>query len=144
MDRDALDEARLDLDELESSPHLGRRAFLIGGLATGAALSAPINYAAMARSKRIPLAKHVKFPQGVASGFPYPKGTILWTRASGLKKTARLKLAVAKDRHFKHTVLEKTVTARSNRDFTALPAATGLKPCREAVSRHLHVLPGAT
>jgi alkaline phosphatase D len=131
MDRDALDEARLDLDELESSPHLGRRAFLIGGLATGAALSAPINYAAMARSKRIPLAKHVKFPQGVASGFPYPKGTILWTRASGLKKTARLKLAVAKDRHFKHTVLEKTVTARSDRDFTARTRVNGLKPDRE-------------
>ena len=61
-------------------------AFLIGGLATGAALSAPINYAAMARSKRIPLAKQVTFPQGVASGFPYPKGTILWTRAEGLRR----------------------------------------------------------
>ena len=85
----------------------------------------------MARSKRIPLAKQVKFPQGVASGFPYPKGTILWTRAEGLKKTARLKLEVAKDRHFKNTVLEKTVTARSDRDFTARTRIGGLKPARE-------------
>ena len=131
MDRDSIEEVRLDLDELEGSPRLGRRAFLIGGLATGAALSAPINYAAMARSKRIPLAKQVKFPQGVASGFPYPKGTILWTRAEGLKKTARLKLEVAKDRHFKNIVLEKTVTARSDRDFTARTRIGGLKPARE-------------
>jgi alkaline phosphatase D len=128
MDRDALDEARLDLDELESSPHLGRRAFLIGGLATGAALSAPLNYAAMARSKRVPLAKHVRFPQGVASGFPYPKGTILWTRAEGLKHSARLKLEVAKDRHFKNTVLEKTVTARADRDFTVRTRIKHLRP----------------
>jgi alkaline phosphatase D len=131
MDRDLIDDARLDLDELESSPALGRRAFLIGGLATGAALSAPINYAAAARSKRIPLAKHVGFPQGIASGFPYPKGTILWTRAEGLKKSARLKVAVAKDRHFKNTVLEKTVTARSDRDFTARTRVNGLKPDHE-------------
>jgi alkaline phosphatase D len=131
MDRDALDDARLDLDELESSPGLGRRAFLLGGLATGAALSAPINYAAMARSKRIPLAKHVRFPQGVASGFPYPRGTILWTRAEGLKKSARLKLEVAKDRHFKNTVIEKTVTARADRDFTARARVNGLRPHHE-------------
>ena len=114
----------LDLEELESSPRLGRRAFLIGGLATGAALSAPVNYAALARSKRIPLAKHVKFPQGIASGFPYPRGTILWTRAEGLKKSARLKLEVAKDRHFKNTVLEKTVTARATATSPPGPGST--------------------
>jgi alkaline phosphatase D len=131
MDREALEDARLDLDELESSPRLGRRAFLVGGLATGAALSAPINYAAIARSKRIPLAKQVKFPQGVAAGFPYPKGTILWTRAEGLKRTARLKLEVAKDRHFKNTVIEKTVTARSDRDFTTRTRVKGLRPDHE-------------
>jgi alkaline phosphatase D len=131
MDRDSIDDARLDLDELESSPGLGRRAFLIGGLATGAALSAPVNYAALARNRRLPLAKHVKFPQGIASGFPYPRGTILWTRAEGLKKSAKLKLAVAKDRHFKNTVLEKTVTARSDRDFTARARVNGLRPDHE-------------
>src|SRR5262249_24658664 len=128
MDRELIEEARLDLDELQGSPRLGRRAFLMGGLATGAALSAPVNYAALARSKRIPLAKQVRFPQGVASGFPYPRGTILWTRAQGLKQSARLKLAVATDRHFKNTALEKTVTARADRDFTARTRITGLKP----------------
>jgi alkaline phosphatase D len=131
MDRDSIDDARLDLDELESSPGLGRRAFLIGGLATGAALTAPVNYAALARSKRLPLAKHVRFPQGVASGFPYPRGTILWTRAEGLKRSARLKLEVAKDRHFKNTVVEKTVTARRDRDFTARTRVNGLRPDHE-------------
>jgi alkaline phosphatase D len=131
MDRDSIDEARLDLDELEGSPRLGRRAFLIGGLATGAALSAPVNYAAMARGKRLPLAKHVTFPQGIASGFPYPRGTILWTRVEGLRKSARLQLEVAKDRHFKNVVVQKTATARADRDFTARTRVNGLRPHHE-------------
>ena len=131
MDRDSIDEGQLDLDELESSPGLGRRAFLIGGLAAGAALSAPVNYAALARGKRLPLAKEVRFPQGIASGFPYPRGTILWTRVEGIKKSARLKVEVAKDRHFKNVVIEKTATARADRDFTARTRVKGLKPHHE-------------
>jgi alkaline phosphatase D len=131
MDRDAFEDARLDLDSLEAEPRLGRRQFLIAGLATGAALTALPNYAAIARRRRIPVAKQGTFPLGVASGFPYPKGTILWTQVGGLKRTSRLTLQVAKDRQFKNLVLERSVTARKERDFTVRARVRHLKPGRK-------------
>jgi len=131
MDLETFEDSRADLESLDDSHRLGRRSFLIGALATGAALAAPVNYAALARKRRFPLAKHVKFPQGIAAGFPYPRGTILWTRVSGIKRSARLKLAVARDRHFKNVVLEKSVTAHRDRDFSARTRVKGLKPDHE-------------
>ena len=53
---------------------LRRREFLIGGAGAGIALAGPLNYAAMARSLRVPAATHGKFAHGVAAGFPSPKG----------------------------------------------------------------------
>ena len=38
---------------------------------------------------------------------------------------------MAKDRHFKNVVLEKTVTARKERDFTARTRVRGLHPAHE-------------
>ena len=131
MDLEIFEDERFDFEALESEPKLGRRQFLIAGLATGAAATALPNYAAMARNRRIPVAKSGTFPLGVASGFPYPKGTILWTQLGGAKRTSRLKLQVAKDSDFKHVVLEKTVTARKERDFTARTRVRDLKPSQE-------------
>ena len=131
MDLEIFEDERFDFEALESEPKLGRRQFLIAGLATGAAVTALPNYAAMARNRRIPVAKSGTFPLGVASGFPYPKGTILWTQLGGAKRTSRLKLQVAKDSDFKHVVLEKTVTARKERDFTARTRVRDLKPSQE-------------
>ena len=64
----------VDLESLDGSHTLGRRSFLIGALATGAAVSAPLNYAARARARAVPLAKDGTFKLGVASGFPRPRG----------------------------------------------------------------------
>ena len=44
----------VDLESLDGSHTLGRRSFLIGALATGAAASAPLNYAARARARPCP------------------------------------------------------------------------------------------
>ncbi len=131
MDLETFDDARLDLESLDSEPRLGRRQFLLAGLATGIAATALPNYAAIARKRRIPIAKSGTFPLGVAAGFPYPKGTILWTKLGHAKRTTRLQLQVAKDRDFKNVVLEKTVTARKDRDFTARTRVRGLRPAHE-------------
>jgi alkaline phosphatase D len=131
MDLEIFEDERFDFEALDSEPKLGRRQFLIAGLATGAAVTALPNYAAMARNRRVPVAKSGTFPLGVASGFPYPKGTILWTQLGGVKRTSRLKLQVAKDANFKNVVLEKTVTARKERDFTARTRVRHLEPSQE-------------
>ena len=92
MDLESFEESRPDLESLDGSHRLGRRSFLIGALATGAAVTAPVNYAAVARKRRIPRVKHAKFEQGVASGFPRPSGIELWTRLGEIKRTSKLKL----------------------------------------------------
>ena len=131
MDADRLEDSRLDLASLESEPGLGRRQFLIAGLATGLAATALPNYAAIARRKRTPEAKSGTFPLGVASGFPYPHGTILWTQLGGVRHTSRVTLQVARDRHFKNVVVERTLTARKSRDFTVRARVRHLKPASE-------------
>ncbi len=115
-------------ESLDGSHRLGRRSFLIGALATGAAVAAPVNYAAIARQRRIPLAKQGKFDLGVASGFPRPRGIELWTRLGEIKRTSKLKVVVATDRKFRNVVDEKLVTAREERDFTARTFIKALKP----------------
>jgi alkaline phosphatase D len=131
MDLEAFEDARPELESLDGSHRLGRRTFLIGALATGAAVAAPVNYAAIARKRRFPMAGHAKFDQGVASGFPRPRGILLWTRLGEIKRTSKLELIVAKDRKFRNIVEEKLVTARKDRDFTARTMVKGLKPDRQ-------------
>jgi alkaline phosphatase D len=131
MDVESFEDARPDLESLDGSARLGRRSFLIGALATGAAVAAPVNYAAIARKRRFPMAGHATFEQGVASGFPRPRGILLWTRLGEIKRTSKLELIVAKDRKFKNVVEEKVVTARKDRDFTARTFVKGLKPDRQ-------------
>src|SRR3954452_21487440 len=128
MDLETFDDVRPDLESLDGSQRLGRRSFLIGALATGAAATAPVNYAAAARKRRIPMAKHATFKQGIASGFPRPQGIELWTRLGEIKRTSKLQVVVATDRKFRNVVEEKLVTARSDRDFTARTFVKGLKP----------------
>jgi alkaline phosphatase D len=128
MDLQEFQDARPDLESVEGSQRLGRRSFLIGALATGAAVAAPVNYAAIARKGRIPAAKHAKFDAGIASGFPRPRGIELWTRLGEIHRTSKLSVVVAKDSKFKNVVLEKDVTARQDRDFTARTFVKGLKP----------------
>ena len=128
MDLESFDDVRPELESLDGNHRLGRRSFLIGALATGAAVTAPVNYAALARNRRVPVAKHGSFDLGVASGFPRPRGIELWTRVGDLHRTSKLKVVVAKDRKFKKVVDEKLVTARRERDFSARTFVKGLKP----------------
>ncbi len=136
MSHDSFENA-VDLEALDESKRLGRRSFLMGAFATGAAVAAPLNYAAMARAKRIPFAKDGAFKLGVASGFPRPRGIMLWTQLDGIKKTSKLKVVVAKDRKFRNVVEEKLVTARADRGFTARTFVKGLKAHEQYYYRFL-------
>lgn len=127
MEFDGLD-SRIDLESLDESRGVGRRSFLIGALAFGAAASAPINYAAAARKRRIPLAKDGRFDLGIAAGFPRPTGIMLWTRLDEVSKTSKLRLLVSTDSQFKNVVEDRLVTARADRGFTARTFINGLDP----------------
>jgi alkaline phosphatase D len=130
MDVDGL-HSRIDLESLDESRGLGRRSFLMGALAFGAAASAPINYAAAARKSALPLAKDGAFDLGVASGFPRPRAIILWTHLDGIKRTSKLRLLVATDSKFANVVEERLVTARKDRGFSVRTMVGGLDPREE-------------
>jgi alkaline phosphatase D len=70
------------------------------------------------------------FVQGVASGDPFPKSVILWTRVTvaAKNKPATLDYAVATDRQFKKIVARGTTITSKDVDFTAKVEARGLKP----------------
>jgi alkaline phosphatase D len=125
------DSNAVDLESLDEGHRLGRRSFLIGAFATGAAASGTLNYAAMARARRFPLAKHGTFNLGVSSGFPRPRGIVLWTRLGGVSRSSKMRLLVSQDRHFRKVVHEKDVVASSKQDFTARSFVKGLDPSEE-------------
>jgi alkaline phosphatase D len=106
---------------------LSRRELLVAGGAGALTLAAPINYAALARASRLPMAKGAKFAHGVASGYPSQKGITLWTRVSDLTKSAQLTLEVATDKHFRKVVDTQKVKADSKRDFTVHAQVKKLK-----------------
>ena len=110
---------------------LRRREFLVAGTAAGLALAGPINYAALARQKRLPLAKGGKFAHGVASGFPSPKGITVWTRVSELDRSSKLTVEVATDERFRKVVESVAVRAEKARDYTVHHRIKGLKPGEE-------------
>jgi alkaline phosphatase D len=110
---------------------LRRREFLAGGAAAGLAVALPVNYAAIARAGRLPMAKGGKFAHGIASGVPSTKGITLWTRVSDITKSAKVSLEVATDKHFRHLVEEAKVKADSKQDFTVHAQVKGLDPATE-------------
>ena len=116
---------------LEESSGMRRRQFLVAGAATGVAVAGPLNYAQIARAKKVPFAKHGKFKHGVSSGFPSDKAVTLWTRLSGVDRTSKLKVEIAKDKGFRKVVKQGTVKAVANDDFTVHQRVTGLKPGTE-------------
>jgi alkaline phosphatase D len=118
-------------DLLDGGRRLKRREFLVAGAGVGLALASPINYAALARSRRLPVAKGGKFAYGVASGIPSPDAITLWTRLKGIDRSSKLKLEVATDSHFRHLVRRHDVVADANRDFTVHTRVGGLKPSKE-------------
>jgi alkaline phosphatase D len=127
----AFDDHVVDLEQLDTTKSFGRRSFMIGALATGATVAAPVNYAAIAKSRRVPIAKNGAFKLGVGSGFPRPNGIVLWTELSEITRTSKLRVAVSTDPKFKNTVYEKDVVARSDRGFTTRVFVRKLKPRTE-------------
>jgi alkaline phosphatase D len=110
---------------------LRRRELIAAGAAAGLTLAAPVNYAALARERRLPIARRGRFAHGVASGFPSPKAITLWTRVSELDRSARLNVEIATDRGFRKVIEAAAVKAEKNRDFTVHHRVTGLKPGRQ-------------
>jgi alkaline phosphatase D len=128
---------RIDLESIDESRGVGRRTFLMGALAAGAAASAPINYAAAARRKAGAVAKDGAFRLGVASGFPRPRGIVLWTQLDGVKGSPKVRLVVARDRGFNDVVDERLVTVSGKRGHTARTMVNGLAPREEYFYRFL-------
>src|SRR4051794_3547311 len=110
-----------------------RREFVAAGAGAGLTFAGmgPLNYVALAKERKLPVAANGKFAHGVASGIPTPKGITLWTRVSELTRSSRLTLEVATDKHFKHVVNRASVVADANKDYTVHIGVGGLKPAHE-------------
>src|SRR3954447_1469260 len=122
------------MSDTDPAGRFRRRDFVLAG-AAGAGLAlvgpGPLNYAALARADKVPLAKGGKFAHGVACGMPTPNGATLWTRVSELSRSSRITLEIAKDKHFKHITTHGLVLADAGRDYTAHVRVTGHKPATE-------------
>ncbi|HWI73074.1 MAG TPA: alkaline phosphatase D family protein, partial [Baekduia sp.] len=70
-----------------------------------------------------------RFPDGVVSGDPTPKGISLWTRfdPSGGGGTGTIELEVATDKAFKHVVARKNVTTGAASNHAVKARVSGLK-----------------
>src|SRR4051794_20379850 len=110
-----------------------RREFVAAGAGAGLTFAGmgPLNYVALAKERKLPVATGGKFAHGVASGIPRPKGITLWTRVSELTRSSKLTLEVASDKHFRHVVKRESVVADANKDFTVHANVDGLKPAHE-------------
>ncbi len=111
-----------------------RRELLIAGAAGGATLAltaGPINYSALARARKVPIAKEGKFAAGVMSGLPTDKAITLWTRVSELDRTSRITLEVATDKGFRNVIREKSLNAEKDQGFAAKTRVGDLKPGEE-------------
>ena len=110
---------------------LTRRQVLLAGAAGGLLASDQLNYAAIARAKRVPKASHGAFAHGVAAGYPHPTSTTLWTRVTELTHRATVEVEVARDRQFRHVVHRGRELVDPARDFTVHARVGGLKPDHE-------------
>lgn len=73
------------------------------------------------------------FPQGVASGDPYPDSVLIWTRRPPVAgdTASRLTAQVSEDVAFHNVVAESIVPLSADSDWTCRVLAAGLKPRRE-------------
>src|SRR3954447_26358445 len=112
---------------------LKRREFVIAGTGAGLLLAAPgpLNYVALAKQRKLPLAGAGKFAHGVASGFPGPKAITLWTRVSELTRSSRLTLEAATDKPSGPADKRQDVVADANADYAVHARVASLKPAHE-------------
>src|SRR3954452_3033864 len=101
------------------SGRLRRREFVFASAGAGVAFAGvgPVNYVALAKGRKLPLAAQGTFAHGVASGIPTPRAITLWTRVSELTPSARLTREVATDKRFRHVVRRQEVVADAKKDF---------------------------
>jgi alkaline phosphatase D len=109
---------------------LDRREFLLAGVATGIAVATPLNYAAIARAKKVSPAEGA-FLHGVSAGAPETDAIELWTRLSEVDHNSHLTLEVARDSGFGNLVRSHQVQAHSGDDFTVHSRVAGLQPDSE-------------
>ncbi|PRQ10469.1 alkaline phosphatase [Corynebacterium sp. 13CS0277] len=108
-----------------------------GATAASRALAGAADATAPAGATPAGAAGHVVFQHGVASGDPYPRSVILWTRVtstpddapgSGRGRPVDVAWEVARDADFRHIVATGTVHTTPARDNTVKLEATGLEP----------------
>jgi alkaline phosphatase D len=116
---------------VENGQRVRRREFLIAGAASGLAVAGPVNYAALARARRLPVADGGSFAHGVSSGFPSSSEITLWTRVSELGRSSKIGLEVATDPTFRHVVCTQQPLADAGKDFTVHARVSGLRPAHE-------------
>jgi alkaline phosphatase D len=111
-----------------------RRTLMTAGAATAAlaplATAAPVGAAASDRSRRV-------FRHGVASGDPFPRSVVLWTRVtptdaatpgSGEGPSATVTWEVARDAGFRQVVRRGRLATGPDRDHTVKVEADRLRP----------------
>jgi alkaline phosphatase D len=113
------------------STSLTRRQVLVAGAAGGLVVADQLNYAAIARAKRVPKAADGAFAHGVASGYPHPRSIVLWTRVTELDHKATVELEVARDHGFRHVVHRGQALVDPARDYTVHEQVGGLKADHE-------------
>src|SRR5689334_23160087 len=108
-----------------------RRSLLAQASAVGAALAFGQSCAHTPTGDRTE--RRDLYPQGVASGDPFPDSVILWTRRApdaGASKH-RLMVEVAGDEAFSNVVARGDVEVSAATDWTCRFLAAGLQPARE-------------
>ena len=93
-------------------PTLDRRTFLAGAAVSAGGLLIP-GAALGRRRQRLPLAREVSFPQGVASGQPGTRSITLWSKVDGLTRDARLQVEISPDPDFRRVIYRKSAAARA-------------------------------
>ena len=98
-------------------PTLDRRTFLAGAAVSAGGLLIP-GAALGRRRQRLPLAREVAFPQGVAAGQPGTRSITLWSKVDGLTRDARLQVEISPDPDFRRVIYRKSAAARASTNHT--------------------------
>lgn len=108
-----------------------RRQFVARAGGVAATVLVPTSLAAPFASAR-PF-KGGRFPDGVISGDPTPKGISLWTRfdPSGGPSTGSVTLEVATDKGFRKVVARKSIPTGATKNHAVKARVSGLKPYEE-------------
>src|SRR6185503_6797748 len=116
-----------------ATPHpllVRRRDFLKKASLFGAALA--FGFGEARSSTRAWRERRDFYPEGVASGDPYPDSVLLWTRRPPVNgdTAKRLTVEVAEDEHFNRVIATAQANLTEASDWTCRVLAAGLKPAR--------------